>query len=78
MSYYGIVRNRRSIASFLHNLFNSSCAKLLASKFSLSSQNKVKKKLGSDLVGRGTIMERHPSLAPQSDVINALKPAELR
>lgn len=36
----------------MFKVLNSSCAKLLASKFSLSSQKKVYMKFGSDLIGR--------------------------
>ena len=44
MEYYAMVRNRHQLASYLYKILNSSCAKLLASKFSLSSQKKVEKK----------------------------------
>ena len=42
-----MVSNRHRLASYLYKVLNSSCAKLLASKFSFSSQKKVEKKFGS-------------------------------
>lgn len=50
MEFYGAVKNRDQLASYLYKVLNSSCAKLLASKYSLSSQKKVKKKFRSDLI----------------------------
>lgn len=47
MEYYARVRNRDQLTSYLYKILNSSCAKLLASKFSLSSQKKVEKKYGN-------------------------------
>ena len=49
MDYYGKVRNKYQLASYLYRVLNSSCAKLLASKYTLSSQKKVEKKYGSIL-----------------------------
>lgn len=46
MNYYNMARNKHQLASYLHRIFNSSCAKLLASKYTLSSQKKVEKKFG--------------------------------
>ena len=50
INYYSSVRNSRNLSLFVFRVLNSSCAKLLASKFSLSSQKKVFKKFGSDLI----------------------------
>ena len=47
MEYYAMVSNRHRLASYLYKVLNSSCAKLLASKFSFSSQKKVEKKFGT-------------------------------
>lgn len=47
MNYYSMARNKKKLDSYLHRVLNSSCAKLLASKYTLSSQKKVEKKYGS-------------------------------
>lgn len=52
INYYELTDNNPKLASYMFKVLNSSCAKLLASKFSLSSQKKVYMKFGSDLIGR--------------------------
>ena len=47
MNYYSKVRNKYQLASYLRRVLISSCAKLLASKYTLPSQKKVEKKYGS-------------------------------
>jgi hypothetical protein len=74
MEYYGMVINRGQLASYLYKVLNSSCAKLLASKYSLSSQKKVEKKYGSLqllLTARSASNNNYPSLNKAS-AINTL------
>jgi hypothetical protein len=52
INYYSFVRNRHKLDSWLYKLLSSSCNKLLASKFSLSSQKKVISKFGPSLINR--------------------------
>ena len=52
INYYSFVSNRRKLDTWLYRVLNSSCLKLLASKFSLSSQKKVIKRFGSNLINR--------------------------
>ena len=52
INYYSLVNNRGKLISYLHKVLNSSCAKLLASKLSLSSQKKVFSIFGSNLLNR--------------------------
>jgi hypothetical protein len=51
VNFYNLARNKRKL-SFLYKELNSSCAKTLASKYSLSTQNKVINKFGSNLINR--------------------------
>lgn len=51
INYYRFVSNFGSISAWLHYTLKSSCAKLLAAKFSLGSQRKVFVKFGSNLKG---------------------------
>jgi len=58
--------NKKKLGSYLHKVLNSSCAKLLASKYTLHSQKKVEKKYGS-LLPRLTTM---PALNSSLNVNN--------
>lgn len=51
MNYYSFVHNLNELSSRIHNILKSSCAKLLAAKFTLKSQSKVREKFGSDFKG---------------------------
>jgi len=52
INYYSFVSNRNKLDLWLKQVLNSSCLKLLASKFSLSSQKKVINRFGSNLINR--------------------------
>ena len=54
-NYYRFVDNYNNLASLLNYVLKSSCAKLLASKYSLKSQAKVYKKFGNSLTGSDKI-----------------------
>ena len=55
LNYYSFVHNKGKISSYIHFILKSSCAKLLASKFSLKSQKAVFKKFGSNFKGSDKI-----------------------
>ena len=50
-NYYRFVHNFNELSSQTHYILKSSCAKLLAAKFTLKSQRRVYEKFGSDLKG---------------------------
>jgi len=52
MNYYSFVKNKSQLDSWLRQVLNSSCSKLLASKFSLSSQKKAINKFGLNLLSK--------------------------
>lgn len=83
MQYYSFTKNKRKLASYLYKVFSSSCAKLLASKYSLYSQKKVFKKYGINFAFFGfspkTAWGGPPSLeATGTDIINLFAPAPLK
>ena len=47
--------NKNQLSSYLHFILKTSCAKLLAAKFTLKSQNKVYLEFGKDLKGKDKI-----------------------
>ena len=49
LNYYSFVNNYGNLASTLMHILKSSCAKLLAAKFSLKTQAKVYQKFGNNL-----------------------------
>jgi hypothetical protein len=51
MQYYSFAQNLNKLSSRLHFILLSSCAKLLASKFTLRTQAAVFKKFGKSLKG---------------------------
>jgi len=55
LKYYSYVYNYHTMAAWVYMNLKSSCAKLLAAKYNLRSQNKVYKKFGKDLKGRDKI-----------------------
>ena len=55
MNYYSFAHNLGRISGFIHNTLRSSCAKLLAAKFSLQSQKQVFSKFGKNLQGKDNI-----------------------
>jgi group II intron reverse transcriptase/maturase len=55
INYYSFALNYGKIASWLHYVLKTSCAKLLAAKLSLGSQSKVYKEFGKNLKGKDKI-----------------------
>ena len=55
INYYSFAENLNRVSSWLHFVLKTSCAKLLAAKFKLETQNKVFIKYGSDLKGEDRI-----------------------
>jgi hypothetical protein len=55
INFYSCVHNLGYISSYLHFVLKTSCAKLLAAKFKLKTQNKVFAKFGKDLLGTDKI-----------------------
>jgi len=55
LNYYSFVHNYAKMAGWLYMNLKFSCAKLLAAKYTLRSQNRVYKKFGKDLKGRDKI-----------------------
>lgn len=52
LNYYSFVYNYAKMAGWTYMNLKSSCAKLLAAKYTLKSQNRVYKQFGKDLKGR--------------------------
>lgn len=50
-NYYSFAHNLGKVSGFIHMILKSSCAKLLAAKFSMNSQQKILVKFGKDLKG---------------------------
>jgi len=55
LNYYCFAMNKNQLSSYLHFVLKTSCAKLLAAKFTLNSQSKVYLDLGKDLKGTDKI-----------------------
>jgi len=55
LNYYSFAMNKNQLSSYLHFVLKTSCAKLLAAKFTLKSQNKVYLKYGKDIKGTDKI-----------------------
>ena len=55
LNYYSFVYNYAKMAGWIYMNLKSSCAKLLAAKYTLKSQNRVYRKYGKDLQGRDRI-----------------------
>lgn len=55
LNYYSFVHNYAKMAGWVYLNLKSSCAKLLAAKFTLKSQNSVYKRFGKDLKGKDRI-----------------------
>jgi Type II intron maturase len=55
LNYYSFVYNYEKLAGWIYMNLKSSCAKLLAAKYTLISQNRVYRKYGKDLRGRDRI-----------------------
>jgi Type II intron maturase len=55
LNYYSFVYNYDKMAGWIYMNLKSSCAKLLAAKYTLKSQNRVYRKYGKDLRGRDRI-----------------------
>jgi hypothetical protein len=55
LSDYSFAMNKHQLSSYLHFVLKTSCAKLLAAKFTLKSQSKVYLKFGKDLKGTDKI-----------------------
>lgn len=75
MNYYSMAINKKKLGSYLHRVLNSSCAKLLASKYTLYSQKKVEKKYGSLLPRLTTMPALNSSLNVNNNfakVVNSL------
>ena len=69
MDYYGKVINKRQLASYLNRVLSSSCAKLLASKYTLSSQRNAEKKHGSTLKLLGATSTSNSSLIINNNLV---------
>jgi group II intron reverse transcriptase/maturase len=55
LNYYSFAMNKNQLSSYLHFVLKTSCAKLLAAKFTLDTQNKVHLEFGKDLKGKDKI-----------------------
>jgi len=55
LNYYSFAMNKNQLSSYLHFTLKTSCAKLLAAKFTLKSQNKLYQEFGKDLKGKDKI-----------------------
>lgn len=55
LNYYSFAMNKNQLISYLHFILKTSCAKLLAAKFTLKSQNRVFLEFGKDLKGKDKI-----------------------
>lgn len=55
MNYYSFAHNLGSISSFVYSKLRSSCAKLLAAKFSLKSQSHIYNRYGKNLLGQDNV-----------------------
>lgn len=55
LNYYSFAWNKNQLSSYIHFVLKTSCAKLLAAKFTLKSQSKVYLELGKDLKGKDKI-----------------------
>lgn len=55
LNYYSFVHNYAKMAGWVYMNLKSSCAKLLAAKYTLKSQNGVYKRFGKDLKGKDKI-----------------------
>jgi group II intron reverse transcriptase/maturase len=55
INYYSFAHNLGTCSGFIHNTLKSSCAKLLAAKFTLTSQSKVFDRFGKNLKGNDNI-----------------------
>ena len=55
INYYSFAMNKNQLSSYLHFVLKTSCAKLLAAKFTLKSQSKVYLEFGKDLKGKDKI-----------------------
>jgi len=66
LNYYSFAMNKNQLSSYLHFILKTSCAKLLAAKFTLKSQNKVYLEFGKDLKGKDKIrfMDAEYGLTP--------------
>lgn len=62
LNYYSFAHNYNHLAASLTHILKSSCAKLLAAKFTLRTRSKVIKKFGQDLQGDGKVAFLKPSL----------------
>ena len=69
MNYYGKVRNKRQLASYLKGVLSSSCAKLLAFKYTFSSQRKSEEKYGSILQRLDATSTSNSSLIINNDLV---------
>jgi len=61
LNYYSFVQNYSKLVSILTYILKSSCAKLLAAKFSMERQSKVFRKFGKNLKGTDKISFIEPS-----------------
>ena len=73
MEYYDKVINKYQLAYYLYRVLNSSRAKLLASKYTLSSQKKVENKHGSLLPRLGATSSITRSLIINNDLARVVK-----
>jgi group II intron reverse transcriptase/maturase len=55
LNYYSFAMNKNQLISYLHFILKTSCAKLLAAKFTLKSQNRVYLEFGKDFKGKDKI-----------------------
>ena len=60
VNYYSFAHNLGKASGYIHMILKSSCAKLLAAKYSLESRKKVFMKYGKDLKGRDNVAFAHP------------------
>ena len=60
INYYSFAHNLGSVSGYIHMLLKSSCAKLLAAKFTLKSKRKVFEAYGKNLLGKDNIPFAEP------------------
>lgn len=72
MNYYSFSHNLGHVSGYVHNILKSSCAKLLAAKFSKPSQKKIFEEFGKNLKGSDKVAFVEPIYT--NKVLNFMSP----
>ena len=72
MNYYSFSHNLGHVSGYVHNILKSSCAKLLAAKFSKPSQKKIFEEFGKNLKGSDKVAFVEPIYT--NKVLNFMNP----